>query len=386
MADSRVKDKIDIDLKQLLHILFVLGINPSSYIKVYKEKRKNMAQANKYFLGVNRLSGQLCIDYGIRKNSNKEILYSRIIEDIENNVLKVFHIGGKGYPRHLENIYIPPPVLFYRGGIKLDGFNIAVVGSRKCTRYGKDAAAYISRNLSGMGITVVSGLALGIDRVAHESSIREKGKTIAVMGSGPDTIYPPENKMLCQDILEQGAVITEFPPGTPPLRQNFPIRNRIISGISRGVIIVEAGIKSGAMITGKTALEQDREVFAIPGSIFSKTSRGCHRLIKSGAKLVDSIDDILEEFQALFKNRQEITGNKAQSDRRVSRHPEEKSRKTINGKPGIVYKNISYNAVGLEELISICSLPANEVLNAITILEMGELIKEGPSNHYSRCD
>jgi DNA processing protein len=237
-----------------------------------------------------------------------------------------------------------------------------------------------------MGITVVSGLALGIDRVAHESSVKEKGKTIAVTGSGLDIIYPPENKRLYQDILDRGAVITEFPPGTPPLRQNFPIRNRIISGISRGVLIVEAGIKSGAMITGKTALEQDREVFAIPGSIFSKTSRGCHRLIKSGAKLVDSIDDILEEFQTIFKNRQATAEVKAESDKETAGNPEGKSRKKIKGKTGLVYKNISYNAIGLEKLMSVCSLPANEVLNAVTILEMSELIKEGPSNHYSRCD
>ena len=140
------------------------------------------------------------------------------------------------------------------------------------------------------------------------------------------------------------------------------------------------------MITGKTALEQDREVFAVPGSIFSKTSSGCHRLIKSGAKLVDSIDDILEEFQALLKNRHEVARIKTGSDTRSARDAKGKIREKIAGKPGIVYKNISYIAVGLEELISRCSLPANEVLNAITMLEMDDLIKEGPSNHYSRCD
>ena len=321
----------------------------------------------------------------ILKNDGK-ILFDRIIEDIKNQTLKAVHIGGKGYPEHLENIYVPPPVLFYRGSTSLDGFSIAIVGSRRCSRYGKDAAAYISRSLSGMGITVVSGLALGIDRIAHENSICEKGKTIAVLGSGLDIIYPPENKGLYQDILDQGAVITEFPPGTPPLRQNFPIRNRVISGISRGVIIVEAGIKSGAMITGKTALEQDREVFAVPGSIFSNTSRGCHKLIKSGAKLVDSIDDILEEFQDLFKNRLDKAGHKKDSNNRIAGDPESRSKQKIAGRAGIVYKNMSYNAIGLEELISRCSLPANEVLNAITILEMRELIKEGPSNYYSRCD
>jgi len=387
MTESGIKAGIGNDLRQLLYILFARGINPSRYIKAYKEKRNNIARANKYFLGNSEdQASQLCIDPGIKKTGEGEKLYTRILKDIEDKIIKVIHIGGKGYPGHLENIYVPPPVLFCRGSASLEGFNIAVVGSRQCTRYGKDAAAYISKSLSGLGIYIVSGLALGIDGIAHESSICGNGKTIAVLGSGPDIIYPPENRRLYRKILDHGAVITEFPPGTPPLRQNFPIRNRIISGISRGVIVVEAGIKSGAMITGKTALEQDREVFAVPGSIFNKASRGCHRLIKSGAKLVDNIDDILEEFQALFKDWQGAGDARKQVADSISTGLPVKSSVKIRGKAGIVYKNISYDAVGLEELISRCSMPASEVLNAITMLEMRELVKEGPSNHYSRCD
>ena len=263
--------------------------------------------------------------------------------------------------------------------MSIDGFNIAVVGSRRCTKYGREAASYISSNLSEMGITVVSGMALGIDSIAHEKASKARGGSIAVLGSGPDIIYPPENRRLYEEIIKNGNAITEFPPGMPPLRQNFPVRNRIISGISRGVIIVEAGDRSGAMITGEIALEQNREVFAIPGSIFSSTSRGCHRLIKSGAKLVDSIDDILEEFECLFKDR---TAEGGRSGKAIKRNISS----DLPSNAVYIYEQIGYRAVSLEELGIRCGMPANEILNILTLLEMESLISEGPSNHYSRCD
>ena len=229
-----------------------------------------------------------------------------------------------------------------------------------------------------MGITVVSGLALGIDSVAHKNAVTEKGGSIAVLGSGPDVIYPPENKKLYSEILGNGAAITEFPPGMPPLRQNFPIRNRIISGISRGVVIVEAGSRSGAMITGETALEQDREVFAVPGSIFSSCSSGCHRLIKSGAKLVASTDDILEEFQGLAQYRN--------SGDRIDALETGKITNAVSGKAARVYQHIGYSPVSLERIKGLCRIPLNDILNALTVLEMEGLVVEGPSNHYHRCD
>jgi DNA processing protein len=199
------------------------------------------------------------------------------------------------------------------------------------------------------------------------------------MGNGPDIIYPPENKGLHDSIIENGSVITEFPPGMPPLRQNFPIRNRIISGISRGAIIVEAGRRSGAMITGELSLEQDREVFAVPGSIFSSSSRGCHRLIKSGAKLVDRIEDILEEFQELFKYKR--TGGRG-----TGREEKSRSVAALSGDAEAIYRQIGYNAVSLEELAINSGFSVKKIINVLTDLEMDGLVKEGPSNHYSRCD
>ena len=179
-------------------------------------------------------------------------------------------------------------------------------------------AVYLSRNLSRIGITIVSGIALGIDACAHREAVKEKGGSIAVLGNGPDIFYPPENRDLYEKIEGNGTIITEFVSGTPPLRTNFPIRNRIISGLCKGVIIIEAGQRSGAMITGELALRQDREVFAVPGNIFSPGSRGCHKLIKSGAKLIEGIDDILDEFKHLFNEKSPID-NKLLADKNYRR-------------------------------------------------------------------
>jgi DNA processing protein len=173
---------------------------------------------------------------------------------------------------------------------------LAVVGSRSPTSYGLRAAENISQGLARRGIGVVSGLAAGIDAAAHWGCLAGHGFTVAVLGTGIDSVYPPSNKKLFNEIMEKGAVISEFPPGSPPEPRNFPIRNRIISGVSRGVIVVEATMKSGSLITASVALEQGREVFAVPGSIQSFKSRGCHYLIKQGARLVENSDDVLDEL------------------------------------------------------------------------------------------
>ncbi|MCX5854240.1 MAG: DNA-processing protein DprA, partial [Deltaproteobacteria bacterium] len=200
------------------------------------------------------------------------------------------------YPKNLLNIYDFPVLLYVKGVLKEDDINIAVVGSRMASTYGKFSTERICRELALKGITIVSGLARGIDSAAHRGAVAGKGRTIAVLGCGLDIVYPPENEKLFMEIVEKGAVITEFPFGVPPNAPNFPSRNRIISGMSLGVVVVEAGEKSGSLITARMALEQGREVFAVPGSIDSAGSRGTHLLIKQGAKLIESVDDILDEI------------------------------------------------------------------------------------------
>lgn len=372
---------VDRSLKDLLYIIYSMKLNPSKYINFFRKSGSDTGKANKDILREKPLRDRSLslLRTGPDEKGKKIGDYEAIVESIRQKQFGAIYIGGPGYPEGLTDIHLPPPVLFYKGRKKIGDFNIAVVGSRKCTRYGREAAAYVSRELSGMGIPVVSGLALGIDSTAHRASVDEKGGSIAVMGCGPDIIYPPENKRLYREVISNGTVLTEFPPGMPPLRQNFPVRNRIISGISRGVIIVEAGRRSGAMITGEIALEQNREVFAVPGSIFSSASRGCHRLIKNGAKLVDCLDDVLEEFQGLFKlgDMDDEVDDKAGKKRTLPR---------LDGKAGLLYGHIGYRPASLEELAARSRLQAKDILNILTFLEMESLITEGPSNHFSRCD
>lgn len=214
--------------------------------------------------------------------------------------VKIITFRDETYPHNLENIYDAPAMLYVKGNLsEVDGFSVAVVGSRNATHYGQKAAEGLSRSLASYGLTIVSGLARGIDTAAHLGALSGKGRTIAVLGSGLDVIYPEENKNLYHHIAENGAVISEYPFGAPPEPKNFPIRNRIISGLTLGTIIVEATRKSGSLITANFALEQGREVFAVPGSINSLRSSGTHRLIKRGAKLVERAEDIVEELRPL---------------------------------------------------------------------------------------
>ncbi len=200
------------------------------------------------------------------------------------------------YPPLLLNIYDFPPVLYVKGTLSQRDVPLAVVGSRMASTYGRFTTERLCRELALSGVTVVSGMARGIDSAAHTGALAGKGRTIAVLGSGLDVVYPPENRGLFERIAESGAVITEFPFSAEPLAANFPARNRIISGISLGVVVVEAGEKSGSLITARVALEQGREVFAVPGSIDSPGTKGTHRLIREGAKLVESTQDILDEI------------------------------------------------------------------------------------------
>ncbi|MGB9813208.1 MAG: DNA-processing protein DprA [Thermovenabulum sp.] len=227
---------------------------------------------------------------------------------------EIITIEDEGYPDLLKEIYDPPTVIYVKGKkdlLKQKG--IAIVGTRKPTEYGKKVAEELARELAENNLSIVSGLAKGIDAFAHKGALKADGNTIAVLGTGIDIIYPFENKKLFEEISEKGVIITTFPIGTKPLPYNFPARNRVISGLSLGVIVVEAGEKSGALITADFALEQGREVFAVPGLIHSPMSKGPHKLIKQGAKLTESAADILSELNIdynFFDKKRTINNNK----------------------------------------------------------------------------
>lgn len=210
------------------------------------------------------------------------------------------------YPAMLKEIIDPPLALFFRGDLTiLQRPMVAVVGSRRASAYGVNAARELSRQLVAAGVAVVSGLARGIDAAAHEASLESGGATIAILGTGIDIVYPRSHRRLMRRIETEGLVLTEFPPGTPPIAPNFPVRNRVISGLSLGTVIVEATSRSGSLITARMAAEQGREVFAVPGSIFAPGTEGTHRLIQYGAKLVHDVDDILEELPGGLASKKE---------------------------------------------------------------------------------
>ncbi|MDY0027603.1 MAG: DNA-processing protein DprA [Candidatus Humimicrobiaceae bacterium] len=376
--------KISSDSEKILHILVDRKVKPGAFIKVYRRNSCNLDKTINYFLNYKNLEFKYdaCdLNYDFTRNNWNSS--QDVIDFVLRNKIGLLSIGDDDYPDMLRQIHLPPLLLFFKGDrIKKMEFSIAIVGSRKCTAYGKEAAMYISKNLSEMGIIIVSGLAAGIDSFAHRAALEGKGGSIGVLGCGIDLVYPPENRVLYEKIPENGSIITEFLPGTPPLKSNFPVRNRIISGLCQGVIVIEAGERSGAIITCEIALKQNREVMAVPGSIFSPSNKGCHRLIKEGAKLVENIDDILDEFSIytgkIFKTRQE---NKFSS----KKEKENKDHDTnLNGNELRIYEYIGYKSKSIEDIVKYSGIEVKEVLRILAYLEINGLIKEDSFNKYSR--
>lgn len=301
------------------------------------------------------------------------------LELARKNNVNIITYHDELYPKKLLNIYDRPPYIYVLGSLDKDDINIAIVGSRAASSYGKYTTEKLSRELAMKGLTVVSGMARGIDSAAHRGAISVHGRTIAILGSGLDVVYPPENKKLFHDILEHGAIISEYPLGTPPRSSNFPARNRIISGMSYGVVIVEAGEKSGSLITARLALEQGREVFAVPGSIDSAGSRGTNKLIKQGAKLIENTDDILEE---ILPQMEQINALKTSN---FSNQEE-----TLSDPVGIlgetdqrIYQCLSRTKIHIDDLIASAKLQSAEVLSSLTTMELKGLVLQHPGKFFS---
>jgi DNA processing protein len=270
------------------------------------------------------------------------------------------------YPRLLKEIVDPPGILFVRGEIlPRDGLAIAIVGTRHATHYGLTQAQRLATGLARAGLTVVSGLARGVDAAAHRGALEAGGRTIAVLGSGVLNIYPPEHVALSEEVIACGAVISESPPHREPFSGVFPQRNRIISGLSNGVIVVEAPQQSGALITARLAMEQGRTVFAVPGRADSRVSQGCHRLIRDGAKLVESVDDVLEELGPLVEATLTANGN-------TIHHPAELSLNDIEQQ---VLFAIQPDPTSIDQVIVASRLPASQVLATLSVLEMRRLVR-----------
>jgi DNA processing protein len=280
--------------------------------------------------------------------------------------IQILSSSSSQYPRILDEIYDPPSVLFCAGEITAaDEIAVAIVGTRHATQYGKKVAEQLARGLAMAGITIVSGLARGIDAVAHRAALDAGGRTLAVLGGGILNVYPAEHAGLADAIKKSGAVLSEALPNVAPKSGCFPRRNRIVSGLSLGVVVVEAGDRSGASISARMAMEQGREVFAVPGRIDSRMSTGCHKLLKDGAKLVQSVDDILDELGPL------VVPTKIDSETTIH-HPAELK---LSQQEKKVLNAISTEPTSFDVVVSEVDLPPARVLSTITVLEMRRLIR-----------
>ncbi len=270
------------------------------------------------------------------------------------------------YPRALREIHDPPGVLFVRGELKpTDALAIGIVGTRHGTQYGLRQAERLGASLARAGLTVVSGLARGIDAAAHRGALAAGGRTLAVLAGGVLNVYPPEHASLAAEVARQGAVLSEAPPLFQPLAGGFPQRNRLISGLSLGVIVVEAAERSGALITARHAMEQGREVFAVPGSVESRTSRGCHRLLRDGATLVETADDVFEQLGPLVEAA-------PRDDGPPIRHPAELQ---LNELEQQVLAAIGPDPTPIDRVVLDSGLPVPQVLSILSVLEMRRLVR-----------
>jgi len=287
------------------------------------------------------------------------------------------------YPPMLSQIYDPPALLYARGTLQEHEKCIAVVGSRVASTYGVFVTERLCRELAMQGITVVSGMARGIDSAAHRGALAGKGRTIAVLGNGLDSIYPPENLSLCRCIVDHGALITEYPVNTPPQPRHFPARNRIISGISLGVVVVEAGEKSGSLITAKLALEQNREVFAIPGAIDAPGSKGTHKLLKEGAKLVETVDDILDEISShLDRINDSLSIPSIRADGAQKERPTDCGDPELQGDENTLWQQLRSAPKEVDELIALTGWSCQKLQSILTMLEMKGHIQKMPGSKY----
>jgi len=303
-------------------------------------------------------------------STRNKIDINKLLEELNKENIKTVTLDDDDYPSLLREIYNPPLILYYKGHINFNkNYKLAVVGSRKCTYYGKQIINSIIPMLARSEITIVSGLALGIDSIAQEKTIAENGSTLAVIGSGVDkaSIYPKNNLLLSERIISAGGgIISEFPPQTPPLRQNFPQRNRIIAGISHGTLVIEAALKSGSLITSRYALEQGRDVFAVPGNIYSSVSVGPNNLIKAGAKVCTTANDILEAFDIDINNKvlpENIELNLS-----------------INEKELLPY--ITKEPIYVNELVLKTKLDISSVNSTLSLLEIKGIIKNIGNSKY----
>lgn len=349
------------EIRNFLALTSIKDLGPVSIKRLVKHFGSAKAVFN------SELESLLSVD-GIKQETARRIKsfsdwekIDKIIKGCEREGINIYTINDPDYPSLLREIHDSPTVLFCKGGLRdIDNFSLSIVGSRKPTDYGRRVTEKLASELASLGITIVSGLARGVDSIAHNAALSVSGRTVAILGSGVSVIYPPENKKLAERITISGALISEFFPDESPKRENFPKRNRLISGMTLGTLVTEATTNSGALITATFAIEQGREVFAVPGNITSKNSEGTNLLIKKGAKLVQSVEDILEEIAAFIHLLRE-------SSRR------EQNLVDLDSSEQAIF-NLLDSPMQLDEIVIKTGLSVQKVLESLLTLEIKGLI------------
>lgn len=363
---SLVKTPSSVDLVAEARLASVAGVGPLS--------RKRLVDAFGDARAVLRASvDDLCRVHGIGPRTARAIASAppeeetrRLLADAADHGIDALAIDGDEYPASLRELYDPPAVLYARGRLEpIDGRAVAIVGTRRATRYGLRQAEALAAGLARAGVTVVSGLARGVDAAAHRACLAAGGRTLAVLGGGLLRIYPPEHARLADEVAASGALLAEAPPHMPPMSGSFPQRNRVISGLSLGVVVIEAAERSGALITARHAAEQGRDAFAVPGPIDSPQSIGCHRLIQEGAKLVVTVDDILEELPEHSSAATSVSGPAKISPRPAPEDPVERA----------VWDAAGDGPVAIDDVIARTELATPRVLAAIAMMETRGVLK-----------
>ena len=374
--NDHLGDQQDSALRDALAMSLITGIGPhlqSTLLEHFGSATSVLHQTLESLLSVSGVGPKIAsqILSGSQRNKADEML----LKCRELNV-SLLQKGANSYPQNLAQVDDAPNILYARGVPKPeDDLAIAIVGSRRCTAYGRRQAERLAGSLVRAGFTVVSGLARGIDGAAHRGALNAGGRTIAVMATGVKQIYPPEHADLAMEIVKQGAVVSEFPLDQKPRPGLFPQRNRIISGLSLGVIVIEATRNSGALYTARHAMEQGRDVFAIPGNVDSLASEGCHDLIRDGVTLIRNVDDVLQDLGPLAKPAVTKDATVIHDPREVGLNPQEKE----------ILGHVSSSPVSVDEVIRATQLDMSRVLSTLTVLEMKRFIRRLPGNMLVRA-
>ncbi len=374
VADTPV-DARSVELEAAMRLHLVPGIGPVTHgelVRVFGSPEGVLKASPADIRNVPGVGPKLVLQLSLAKESTG---VQSQLELCRQNDIQIITRSDANYPKPLAEIYDPPNLLFCRGKLlDIDQVAIAIVGTRHASNYGRAIATRLATGLAMAGFTIVSGLARGIDAAAHRAALAAGGRTVAVLGGGLLKMYPPEHAQLAKEIEKSGAVLSESLPMQPPKSGSFPRRNRIVTGLCLGVIVVEAGERSGALISARMAMEQGREVFAVPGRVDSRMSRGCHRLISDGAKLVESIDDVLEELGPL--------ANPARIDPETSiRHPAEMK---LSDQETNVLRAIGTEKTEFDAVVVVTGLPPARVLATISVLEVRRLVRRVTGTSFVR--